>query len=343
MNGAEQLRAFISGCASERLGADEIAFFRETRPCGLILFRRNCTAPDQIRRLIAAYRDAVGSAAAFILIDQEGGRVQRLAPPLWRQYPPALAYGRLYERDPQRGLEAARLGARLIARDLFELGITVNCAPVIDIPVPGSHDVIGDRAYASGPSAVTALGRAAAEGYLEGGVLPVVKHVPGHGRAGADSHKSLPKIECPYADLCETDFAPFRALSGLPLAMTAHVLIPVLDPDNPASASRRVIREAVRGEIGFDGFLMCDDIGMGALSGSMTDRARAVLDAGCDAALHCSGDLAEMEAAASSAPLLEGDRLRRFKAACGRLRPPEPFDEDRAEALLREASGLAAS
>jgi beta-N-acetylhexosaminidase len=337
LSGTHGLRAFISGCEGVTLTSREFSFFRETRPCGLILFKRNCDTPDQIRALVDSYREAVGDARALVLIDQEGGRVQRLQPPHWRQYPAGRAFALLHARDPETALEAARLGAQLIARDLRALGITVNCAPVADLPVAGAHDVIGDRAYGGSADAVIALARAVADGYLEGGVLPVLKHIPGHGRARVDSHKSLPVIECGRDELCASDFLPFRALAGLPLGMTAHILIPAIDAAAPASASPLIINDVIRGEIGFDGLLMCDDLGMNALSGTMQERARAVLAAGCDVALHCNGTFAEMEAVAAETPLLSGDALRRFDAALARLQPPQAFDEARAEALLAEA------
>jgi beta-N-acetylhexosaminidase len=337
----ENLRAFISGCAGLSLSQAEKRFFRDARPCGLILFKRNCDNAEQVSTLIREFHEAVGSKRPLVLIDQEGGRVQRLGPPNWRRYPNGRFFADLYAREPETGLEAARLGARLIARDLAALGITVNCAPVLDVPVPGAHDIIGDRAYGTTPEQVAALGRAVAQGYLEGGVLPVIKHIPGHGRARADSHHSLPVIETSLAELAETDFPPFRALADMPLGMTAHILIPEIDPALPASASPTIIARIIRGQIGFDGLLMCDDIGMGALTGRVTDRAMAVLDAGCDVVLHCSGKLAEMESVAEVTPELGGHAARRFGTACDRIVQPDSFDEDRAIALLGE--GLAES
>ncbi len=336
MSGTDSLRAFISGCEGVTLTSREVGFFRETRPCGFILFKRNCDTPDQIQALIDDYREAVGDRQALVLIDQEGGRVQRLQPPHWRQYPSGRAFSLLYARDPETGLEAARLGARLIARDLHALGITVNCAPVADLPVAGAHDIIGNRAYGTSADAVIALARAVAEGYLDGGVLPVLKHIPGHGRASVDSHASLPVIKCSRDELSRSDFLPFRALADLPLGMTAHIQIPAVDTKAPASASPVIISDIIRGEIGFDGLLMCDDLGMGALSGNMRERARAVLTAGCDVALHCGGVFTEMEDVAAEAPLLSGDALRRFRAALARLQAPQAFDEERAELLLAE-------
>ncbi len=336
MSGGRGFRAFISGCEGVSLTSGERRFFEQARPCGLILFKRNCESPEQIRQLCASFREAVGEPAALVLIDQEGGRVQRLGPPHWRQYPPGRRFGALYARDPARGLEAARAGARLIARDLASLGVNVNCAPVLDVPVSGAHDVIGDRTYGFTPDQVAALGAAVIEGYLAGGVLPVIKHIPGHGRATADSHAALPVITEARETLEATDFAPFRALRHAPLGMTAHVLVTAIDANTPASASRAVVEGVIRQSIGFDGFLMCDDIGMNALSGAWEARAAAVLAAGCDAVLHCSGNLAEMEAVAAVSPVLTGDAARRFEAALARLTPPQSFDEARAEELLGE-------
>jgi beta-N-acetylhexosaminidase len=334
LNLGSGLRAFISGCEAKRLTASERSFFRDVRPCGFILFKRNCEDADQIRALVGDFREAVDDASALVLIDQEGGRVQRLVPPLCRHYPAARRFAALHGSDAGKGLEAARYGARLIARDLASLGITVNCAPVLDVPVPGAHDIIGDRAYGGSVDEISALGRAVALGYLEGGILPVIKHIPGHGRAKVDSHASLPVIDATRAELSATDFVPFRALNDMPLGMTAHILIPDIDKDAPASASPRIIQEIIRGEIGFDGLLMCDDLGMGALSGAMPERTRAVLDAGCDVALHCSGNLEQMMAVASVTPVLAGEAARRFAAARARIAPPLPFDEARAEFLL---------
>jgi beta-N-acetylhexosaminidase len=332
-------RAFISGCEALHLTGRERAFFGEFRPCGLILFRRNCETAAQIRRLITDFREAVSDDRALVLVDQEGGRVQRLAPPHWRHYPAAGRISALYNSNREKGLGAARMVARLIARDLAALGITVNCAPVLDLPVPGAHDIIGDRAYGVTVEAVRELGRAVAGGYLDGGVLPVIKHIPGHGRAEADSHASLPIIKATREALSHTDFAPFRALSDMPLGMTAHVLMPNIDRALPASASPVIVNDVIRREIGFDGFLMCDDIGMGALTGSMETRARAVLDAGCDVILHCSGNFAEMEAVASVAPELSGHAERRFNAALNCLKAAKPFDEALAETLMAEVLG----
>lgn len=336
------LSAFISGCRGTRLSDKERAFFRETRPCGLILFKRNCEDREQVRALVSSFHDAVGEPGALVLIDQEGGRVQRLKPPHWRQYPPARAFGVLYERDPETGIAAAAACARLIASDLREVGVTVNCAPVADVPVPGAHEVIGDRAYSTSADIVGVLAKAVAQAYLQAGVLPVIKHIPGHGRAQSDSHKALPVIAAGLNELRRCDFPPFITLKEMPLAMTAHVLVPAVDQHAPASTSPEIVREVIRGEIGFDGLLMCDDISMRALKGPIRTNAEAVLAAGCDVVLHCNGDLHEMEAVASAAPELTGKAGARFEAALACLTPPEPQDPGQDEALLRQALAVQA-
>ncbi len=334
--------AAIYGCAGPRLGAEEAAFFRDVRPWGFILFARNIESPDQVRALVSALRGTVGREDAPILIDQEGGRVQRFGPPHWRKYPAARTLARLSGgRVVQR--EAVRLGARLMADDLFSLGVNVDCAPVLDVPQPGAHDIIGDRAYGETPEAVAVLGRAAAEGLLAGGVLPVIKHIPGHGRATSDSHLDLPVVEASIEALRATDFPPFQALSDMPLAMTAHVLYQALDSRRPATTSRRVIEDVFRGELGFTGLIMSDDLSMQALEGDMTLRARQSLAAGCDVVLHCNGNMAEMRAVAAGVRTLSGRAARRAEAALARLpKRPEPFDrreaEARFDALLEGAS-----
>lgn len=330
--------AAIYGCAGLVLSETEKGFFREAQPWGFILFARNCEAPDQIRALTSSLRDAVGYHAP-ILIDQEGGRVARLKPPHWRSYPAGRRFGELYARLPEQGLEAARLGARLIASELHPLGIDVDCVPVLDVPVPGAHDVIGDRAYALTPEPVAALGRAAAEGLLEGGVLPVIKHIPGHGRAGVDSHLSLPVVEASAAELRATDFPPFRALADMPLAMTAHVVYTTFDETAPATTSPRMIKDIIRDEIGFDGLLMSDDLSMQALQGSLAERTRASFTAGCDLGLHCNGKMEEMVQVASETPLLAGQALARSQRALDQLRPPAAFDIGAGLARFRELLG----
>lgn len=326
------MRAFITGVAGPALTDAERAFLRDAQPWGLIVFTRNVADPDQLRRLTADFRDTVGRDAP-VLVDQEGGRVQRLGPPHWPKYPPAAAYSRLYERDRASGLATAALGGRLIAADLHAVGIDVDCAPVADIPVAEADPVIGDRAFGMEPKTVAAIAGAFARGLIEGGVLPVIKHCPGHGRATADSHKNLPVVTADRATLEATDFAAFRGLADLPMAMTAHVMFTAIDPVAPATASAAIVRDVIRGSIGFHGLLMCDDISMGALSGSLGERTRAVLAAGCDVALYCSGDIAEMEAVAAAAPLLEGEASRRAAAALAKRQSPAPIDlaEKRAE------------
>jgi beta-N-acetylhexosaminidase len=334
--------AFISGCAGTSLSDDERAFFAETRPCGLILFARNCQSVSQLRTITEDFRDAVESDAALVLIDQEGGRVQRLRPPQWRQMPPARVYGDLYLHDPEGARAAAFAGGRLIAAELREAGITVNCTPVLDVPEAGSHDIIGDRAFSFDPGVVSNLGRAVVEGTLAGGVLPVIKHIPGHGRAMADSHLSLPRIDASAEELIEVDFRPFMALCHAPLAMTAHVLLTAFDEERPASTSPVIMGEVIRELIGLTGLVMSDDIGMQALGGPFAERAAAVIDAGCDVALHCSGELAEMREVASAVPPLEGESAERFARAIAELGEPQAFDADQALVLVREAGGSVA-
>ncbi|WP_107990555.1 beta-N-acetylhexosaminidase [Breoghania corrubedonensis] len=320
-------KAFITGCADLRLNADEVAFFGAERPWGLILFRRNVAEPAQVADLIASFRDAVGRADAPVLIDQEGGRVQRLKPPHWPDYPPGRHYGRLFAGDPVAGERAAWLGARLIAHDLHELGIDVDCLPVLDVPVAGGHAVIGDRAYGEDVETVTTLASAAAEGLMCGGVLPVAKHVPGHGRAAADSHLELPRVLATAEDLEASDFEPFRRLVRLPLAMTAHVVYTAFDAVCPATTSRKVIETVIRGVIGYEGCLMSDDLSMRALTGSLGERTAAAFAAGCDLALHCNGDMAEMVEIAAATPQLAGKAALRAQAALDARREPGPLDE----------------
>lgn len=318
-------RAFISGLSGVAITHDESRFFREARPWGLILFRRNIDNPSQVEALTAHFRDILGWQAP-VLIDQEGGRVQRLGPPHWPNYPPGAAYARLYGHDPASGLEAARLGGRLIGEDLAALGIDVDCIPVADVPVAGADAVIGDRAFGTTPEQVGALAGAQAEGVMAAGVLPVVKHLPGHGRATADSHLKLPVVDTDRATLEATDFAAFRTLSSLPLGMTAHVVFSAIDPANPATTSAIMIRDVIRGSIGFEGLLMSDDVSMGALSGALSERSRAALAAGCDLVLHCNGNLDEMRDVAEAAPLLSGDAAARADRALALRQRREPID-----------------
>jgi beta-N-acetylhexosaminidase len=342
MKVSRMLSAFIAGLAGTELTAREAALLREARPCGVILFARNVRDPEQVRRLTDAARAAIGADDVLVLIDQEGGRVARLKPPHWRVLPPAAAYGQLYQRDADAALRSAWLAARLTAADLSALGINTDCAPVLDVPVPGSHDIIGDRAYGTAPDQVAALGRAVAEGFMAGGVLPVIKHIPGHGRATKDSHHDLPVVTAARGDLDANDFATFRALADLPAAMTAHVVFTAVDAQAPASTSVRLIKEVIRGAIGFDGLLMSDDLGMRALTGSIADRAEAVLAAGSDLALLCSGEAAETESVAAVVPPLQGPAEARFARACAVFRQQAAFDVAEAEACLGEVlRGLA--
>ncbi len=334
-------KAVVFGCADKTLAADERAFFADADPLGFILFARNCGNPDQLRGLIADLRDAVGRADAPVLIDQEGGKVARLGAPHWRHPPPARVFAELAGRDLAAAVRAARLNARLIGHELAGLGITVDCAPVLDLAVAGAHDIIGDRAHGETPGQVAALGGAVCDGLLDEGVLPVIKHMPGHGRAGADSHLVLPVVDAGLDELRRTDFAPFRSLNAAPWAMTAHVLYRAIDPDHPASASARVVGGVMRGEIGFDGFLLSDDIGMRALSGSQAARCVAVLGAGCDAVLHCSGVLAEMRDAAEATPPLGQAALARLdRAEALRLAGRQTAEARDAAEMAAELDGL---
>jgi beta-N-acetylhexosaminidase len=298
--------AAVFGCSRQSLTDAERRFFSETDPFGFILFARNIESPEQIRVLIAELRTCVGRSAP-VLIDQEGGRVQRLRPPHWRSAPPLKQFGILFGTDPDRAAKALRINMQAIGAELADLGIDVDCAPVLDVPVPGAHDVIGDRALSDDPDTVSHLASAACEGLIDAGVVPVIKHLPGHGRAGVDSHKELPVIETGAAELLSHDLSPFRSAAKFPVAgMTAHVVYSAFDPDQPATLSQRVIGDVIRGHIGFGGLLLSDDLGMAALSGTFSDRAARCLRAGCDIALHCSGDLDEMrQIAAGSSSLTD--------------------------------------
>jgi len=318
-------KALITDAAGLVLSADERAFFRDADPWGFIIFRRNVETPDQLRALTESMRESVGRNAP-ILVDQEGGRVQRLGPPHWPKYPPGAHYGALYDGDQEEGLRAAWLGARLIAHDLHTVGIDVDCLPLADIPVSEADPVIGNRAYGTTPAKVAALSAAVAEGLLAGGVLPVLKHIPGHGRATADSHHALPVVATDAKTLQSTDFAAFRPLAKLPLGMTAHVVFTAIDPVAPATTSVTMVQQVIRGHIGFDGVLMSDDISMNALSGNLAERARASLAAGCDVVLHCNGAFEERREVADACPPLAGDAKRRADAALAMRRAPAPFD-----------------
>ncbi|MGE0499586.1 MAG: beta-N-acetylhexosaminidase [Rhizobiaceae bacterium] len=319
-------KAMILGCAGTTLSDEERAFYDGERPWGFILFARNIAEPEQVRDLAASLRDAVGRKDAAVFIDQEGGKVQRLRPPIAPNYPAAATLGALARHDREAGMRAAWLLSRLHAFDLRKLGITADCMPVLDVPVEGANDVIGVRAYGRDPEMVAAFGRAAADGLIAGGVLPVMKHVPGHGRAFADSHLALPRVDAPLEALRARDFAPFRTLNHLPAAMTAHVVFEAIDPTGPATTSHTVITDIVRGEIGFDGLLISDDTSMKALSGDFPSKAEAILAAGCDLVLHCNGVMQEMVGIASRTTVLAGRSLDRA---------------DRAMAVVGGADGMA--
>jgi beta-N-acetylhexosaminidase len=334
--------ALITGLSGTSLTPDERAFLKRVKPWGVILFARNVIDPTQIVSLVREVRGVLADRNTPIFIDQEGGRVQRLKPPIWSQYPSHAALGLIHELNPEAGLEAARLLGELIGDDLSALGIDADCDPCVDLAMPDAHSVIGDRAFSRHPGVVAALARAKRDGLHSRGVMTVMKHIPGHGRSRADSHLELPVVDTPRAELEESDFAPFRALKDTPMAMTAHVVYSAIDPEEPATTSRTMIKDVIRKAIGFDGALMSDDIGMKALGGPFNERARRAVKAGCDLVLHCSGDLTEMTAAAEGTPELTGDALRRCEAAiAGRLRKPQKFDRaDASNRLLRHLDSV---
>jgi beta-N-acetylhexosaminidase len=327
-------RAFITGVSGLELSADERGFIRAERPWGFILFKRNIDTPAQVASLVRELREAVGNPDAPVLIDQEGGRVARLGPPHWPVYPPGAVFGALYDIEPRLGLQAAHLSSRLIAADLIESGITVDCLPLADVPVEGSDAVIGNRAYGTEPAKVAAIARAVTDGLVEGGVLPVLKHIPGHGRAAADSHFRLPTVDTSRDELETTDFAAFQPLADLPMAMTAHVVFSALDPAQPATTSATIITQVIRGVIGFQGLLMSDDVSMNALAGTIAERTRAIVNAGCDMILHCNGKLDEMRDVARETPELTGEALARANRALASRHQPQPLDRQAARAEL---------
>jgi len=321
-------KALILGCSGTVLTSEETAFFREHRPWGFILFARNVGDADQLRRLVADLRASVSRADAPVLVDQEGGRVQRLRPPLAERYPSASRLGQIYRLDREAGLRATWLMSRLHAFDLARHGISVDCLPVLDVPARDGSNVIGDRAYSDDPVAVARMGEAAAAGLKAGGVLPVVKHMPGHGRARVDTHLELAVVDAPRQELEDVDFVPFRALNGEAMAMTAHVVYQAIDPERPATMSERVISSVIREAIGFDGLLMSDDISMKALSGDFSDRAGRIMSAGCDVVLHCNGLMEEMQAVVDAVPVLSGDAKRRADTAMVSFSPCDDAAED---------------
>lgn len=332
---AAPLAAFF-GSAGTTLSADERSFFRDCDAAGYILFRRNVDSPEQVRDLVADFRSCVGREDAPVLIDQEGGRVARLTAPTWRKAPPAAVFGRIADSDPALGERGAFLNSLLIGAELKDIGINVDCAPVLDLSIPGAHDIIGDRAFSKDPAMIGRLGRASCDGFMTAGVVPVIKHIPGHGRARSDSHVSLPVVDTPVDALRAADFVPFKALADAPMAMTAHIVYTALDADRPATTSTTVVDDIIRGELGFDGLLMSDDICMKALSGGLADRTDAVIAGGCDIVLHCNGDLDEMRVVAAAAPALSEsgeERLQRaLSAVAGRSQP----DVDNALAELND-------
>lgn len=332
----------IYGCAGPVLGAEEIAFFRETQPWGFIVFGRNIVDRDQLRALADSLRKTVNDPKAPILIDQEGGRVARLKPPQWKERPPMARFGDLYATNAEAAREACYLNARLIAHDLCEVGINVDCLPVLDVPIDGADAIIGDRAFSRDPSVIIDLGRVVIEGLMEGGVLPVMKHIPGHGRANADSHLALPRVATGPEELSATDFVTFRSLDQCPMAMTAHVVYDAIDPQRPATTSPKVIRDVIRGEMGFDGLLMSDDMSMNALSGPLSVRAKAALFAGCDVVLHCNGSMTEMREVAEEVKPLDGAALKRAEHALSHLVTPASFDPAAAAAHIVELMKAAA-
>lgn len=319
--------AAILGCAGPELSEAERSFFRAADPLGFIVFARNLVEPDQVRRLTADLRASIGRPDAPILVDQEGGRVARLKAPHWRHPPAAHKFGLIATADRARAASAVRINHELMATELRALGINVDCAPLIDVRVEGAHDIIGDRAYGTDPYLVADLGRAAAEGLMAGGVMPIIKHTPGHGRSMVDSHFDLPRVDTDVDTLAETDFVPFRALHDVPWAMTAHIVYTAIDPEQPATLSRTVIAEIIRGEIGFSGLLLSDDLSMKALKGGLDELAQGSLEAGCDVVLHCNGDMAEMEKVVKGAKPLSSVGLARYEQGQRRLNADPDFDQ----------------
>lgn len=332
-------KAFISGCKGLTITPEEKAFFAGERPWGFILFGRNIGEPEQISELTASLRDSVDNPDAPVLIDQEGGRVQRIRPPIVPQYPNGAAIGEIYRRDREQGLRAAWLMSRLHAFDLMRFGITVDCLPVLDVPIEGSSDVIGNRAYGYDAQVVAEIGAAAAAGLKAGGMLPVMKHMPGHGRAFVDSHHKLPVVDAPFEELAHSDFLPFVAMKNELMAMSAHIVFTAIDPENPATTSAKVVRDVIRGHIGFDGLLMSDDVSMNALAGDIEARARGIVAAGLDLVLHCHGIMDEMVQVARVVPVISGETLRRAKAVQAGFAKPDALDET---ALRDEFNGMLA-
>jgi len=330
------IKAFITGVSGTTLTGEERSFIDHEHPWGLILFARNIEDPRQVERLVDDFRETVGRGDAPVLIDQEGGRVQRMCNPHWPTYASGRTLGDIWRADKATGKRAIYLQSRLMAHDLRSVGINVDCLPVLDVPVAGSHDVIGDRAYSTIASEVAEIGKIACQGLMDGGVLPVIKHIPGHGRAGSDSHKELPVVLASREELEKSDFVPFRKLAKMPMAMTAHVRYQALDPESPATTSPGIIEEIIRGEIGFDGLLMSDDLSMEALEGDLGQRTDACFSAGCDVVLHCNGIMQQMEAVAAVCRVFEGMPLERAEKAMARLKEPDEIDVDALRLEYRE-------
>lgn len=329
--------ALIVGLSGCELLAEEALFLNAHRPCGLIIFSRNYSSDLQLRQLIEGARVACGHADWLVLVDQEGGRVQRLRGGTWPDFPSAAAFGSFYQDEAEAGVAAARLSSHWLGTKLRDVGINTNCAPCLDIPVPGADGVIGDRAYGNEPTIVSALGGAVVDGLIAGGVVPVIKHIPGHGRAGLDSHLALPVVDAPLPELAGSDFAPFTILNHAPAAMSAHVTFSAIDPAAPASISRGVTEKIIRQKIGFDGLLMSDDISMKALAGTIGERCKAVLTAGSDVVLHCNGVMSEMCEAAAVVPELSGVSRQRYIACLDiTRRRPEPIDATAAQQALEK-------
>ena len=331
------IKAFISGCAGLQLSETELRFFQDHQPWGFILFARNINDREQVLRLTDQMRECVGRPDVPILIDQEGGRVQRLRPPNWYFYPPGRVLGQLFESDQKKGRRAAWLHARLIANDLCEIGVNVDCLPILDVPVASVHDAIGDRAYSSDAEIVGQIGEAVAEGLLAGGVLPIIKHMPGHGRSVCDSHLDLPRVDTGLEELMASDFKPFAKLNKTGMAMTAHIIYEAIDENNPATTSPKLVADIIRGKLGFEGLLISDDVSMNALSGDYRTRAQSIFGAGVDIVLHCNGEMEQMSEIAAVTPHLAGKALDRANAA---LRPLKPAEKAEIKQLREEMEGL---
>ncbi len=326
----------ISDVEGLEISADEKALFEEYRPYGFILFKRNCDNPDQVRKLTREMRKCIGNDNAPILIDQEGGRVARLTPPHWKRYPAAGAYSKLYETNPDLATAAVQVHASLMAADLSALGINVDCFPDVDLFFEGADKVIGDRSYGERPNKVATLARAASEGMISGGVIPVMKHLPGHGRADVDSHKTLPVVDTSREELQKTDFIPFKRLNDLPCAMTAHVVYSDIDNKNCATISKKVIKNIIRGEFGFEGVLFSDDLSMKALSDNPAQNALSALKAGCDLALHCNGTLEERRAVLMATKAMSAKQLDRLAVIFSQRREPREIEHDKLYGWLME-------